>query len=101
MRKLRKAAFVVAMIGSLSMAGAGVASADDSNKGKEGDTTVCVIEANDNSFSLITIPDLTLPILSSSSRTQQLQNVCGEGNTGVQVNETTQDTDIAIDLGLL
>ncbi|MER7000788.1 hypothetical protein [Streptomyces sp. NPDC000410] len=84
MRKLRKAALVAAMVGSVSMFGAGVASA----AGDGGDTEViyCEAKVNNVSVGLLNIPNLSLGLAGEANpaTTNAVQQTCGEHNLSGQ-----------------
>lgn len=87
MRNLRKVALVAAMIGTLGMAGAGVASAGES--GSDGDGRNCVNYIDNSSFGLINIPNLNLnlPLLGSDSHNQSgTQQLCNNGDEAINAN---------------
>ncbi|WP_181764141.1 hypothetical protein [Streptomyces albidus (ex Kaewkla and Franco 2022)] len=87
MRKLREAAVVAAMVGSVSMLGAGVASAYGGEE-QELPTVNCVQDADSNSAT-ITFAGTLVPVTTGdagdadASATQQ---ICGVGN---EENENT------------
>lgn len=86
MRKLRKAALVAAMIGSLSMAGAGAASAD-SKADTGGGSTQCTQEATaSNSASLVNIPDVIIAVFGNVSQTNVIQQICSNGEASINEN---------------
>ncbi|SHI19954.1 hypothetical protein [Streptomyces sp. 3214.6] len=89
MRKLHKIALVAAMIGSLGMAGAGVASADVS--GVDGDSRECANHVENISFGLINIPDLNLPLLALSQNQHATQQICNNGDNAVNANVASQE----------
>ncbi|MDG9719531.1 hypothetical protein [Streptomyces sp. DH24] len=97
MRKLPKAALAAAMIGSLTMAGAGIASAGENGSGEDGDVRACVqvAEAN-NSEGLINLP-INLALLGNVQETTTIQQVCNNGDKSHVANvaeigaEQTQD----------
>jgi hypothetical protein len=118
MRKLRKAALVAAMIGSLSMAGAGVASATDYGNGtddkKTGDTGTCVnniAPETGNSEGLLgsllglNLNNNAIAILGNASATQVVQQSCavGDGATSFNISDVTtvQNNEDLLDLNLL
>ncbi|MEU1176957.1 hypothetical protein ABZ464_04785 [Streptomyces sp. NPDC005820] len=93
MLKLRKAGLVAAMIGSLTLAGAGVASATEAGTGGDGDFNQC-IQQGDVNVGLINLSDLNLALgllgggsVKDPSNTQQS---CSTGdnspNTSVAAN---------------
>lgn len=96
MRNLRKAALVVAMVGTLGMAGAGVASATEygngNDNGTDGDSRTCVNVAEASNEH--TGPNLVglvgdVSLLSSTSQTNVIQQICSNGDNSP--NEQTAD----------
>lgn len=86
MRTLRKAGLVAAMIGTLTLTGAGVASAG----GSDGNAQNCT-QTGDVNVGLVNLSKLNLglgELLSPSSQDNGTQLSCinGNGNTGVQVD---------------
>ncbi|MER7000789.1 hypothetical protein [Streptomyces sp. NPDC000410] len=101
MRKLRKAALVAAMVGSVSMFGAGVASA----AGDGGDTEViyCEAKVNNVSVGLVNIPNLSLGLLfgdANPATTNAVQQTCGEDNLSGQAAGANSGSGSVLD-GLL
>ncbi|SMF58599.1 hypothetical protein [Streptomyces sp. Amel2xC10] len=78
MRKLHKVALVAAMIGSLGMAGAGVAAAGDGGKGRECTQGAATKPSINNG--LINIPNLNLPLLGNLTESTAIQQSCVNGN---------------------
>ncbi|MFD9392641.1 hypothetical protein ACFWBB_18575 [Streptomyces sp. NPDC060000] len=87
MRKLHKTALVAAMIGSLTMAGAGIASAG----GSDGDSRECSNHVENISFGLINIPNLNLPLLGLSSNQDATQQICNNGDDAVNANVASRE----------
>ncbi|MFE0451961.1 hypothetical protein ACFW2D_11815 [Streptomyces sp. NPDC058914] len=98
MRKLRKAALVAAMIGSLSMAGAGVASATDYDKKDGGDDVRQCVQGADQSHEseasgliAVNLAVENIGLLGNASQQNTQQNICvnGDGSAafGVQAPE--------------
>ncbi|MFI9544961.1 hypothetical protein ACIHAR_13685 [Streptomyces sp. NPDC052016] len=106
MRKLRKAALVAAMIGSLSMAGAGVASATDYAKSTDGgdDVRQCLQNAqagNQEAGGLISaLNNLNVNVLGVQTISNSAQNSCviGDNSFSANFNEVEADRN---DAGLL
>ncbi|MFC4495399.1 hypothetical protein ACFPA8_14790 [Streptomyces ovatisporus] len=90
MRKLQKAAVVAAMIGSVSMVGAGVATAGGWEEPQELPTVNCEQDASNTNVDLIVAGTVTVAGSSGgdadASATQQ---ICGIGN---EENENTAGT---------
>ncbi|WP_416977467.1 hypothetical protein [Streptomyces sp. T028] len=93
MRTLRKAGLVAAMIGSLTLAGAGVASAN----GSDNDFQNCT-QTGEVNVGLLNIPDLNLGLggsggvlgglgLAQSHDAKQFSCVNGDGSGSVQVQD--------------
>lgn len=89
MRKLHKTALVAAMIGSLSLAGAGIASAGVA--GSDGDSRECANHVENISFGLINIPNLNLPLLGISSNQTATQQICNNGDDAVNANVASRE----------
>ncbi|MEV8535182.1 hypothetical protein [Streptomyces sp. NPDC051211] len=101
MRKLRKAALVAAMIGSLSMVGAGVASADGTDT--NGASTECTQAAGaSNTSTFITIPvNVAVAVFgnvtqsnstqSNTAQSNTIQQICINGDNGNAVNAASTD----------
>ncbi|WP_455351309.1 hypothetical protein [Streptomyces sp. SYSU K217416] len=105
MRKLRRAALVAAMVGSLGMVGAGVASAQDAydNGDDKKDKTVVVAceqanlsestqgdASNYEGGGLLGLIPLNLSLLDTTANQTQQQNICAGGDVyAVQVQETS------------
>ncbi|MEV6649341.1 hypothetical protein [Streptomyces sp. NPDC051219] len=94
MRKLRKAALVAAMVGSISMLGAGAASAQDSYTGDGDGGTTLVFCDNSDEGSLLDLSNLQLSVLglgSNTASTNQSNKGCSAGDlTQVNAAETEQ-----------
>ncbi|MFI7500043.1 hypothetical protein ACIBVL_16390 [Streptomyces sp. NPDC049687] len=96
MRKLHKAGLVAAMIGSLGLAGAGVASAHGSG-GDEG-SRQC-IQQGDVNVGLLNLQHLNLglggllgsPGIASEDNSRQQSCVTGDGSYSVQVRGDSED----------
>ncbi|MET7655422.1 MULTISPECIES: hypothetical protein [unclassified Streptomyces] len=86
MRKLHKTALVAAMIGSLTLAGAGIASAGDSDGGSDGGSRQCANHVENISFGLLNLPNLSLPILGSVSNQTANQQICNNGDDAINAN---------------
>ncbi|MFJ4776574.1 hypothetical protein [Streptomyces sp. NPDC088762] len=102
MRKLRKAALVAAMIGSLSMVGAGVASADGDGDGAARECTQAA-EASNTSTSVnvpVNIAVAVFGVVAQSNTTQtntaqsnEIQQICVNGDNGSAANALGLDFD--------
>ncbi|MFE9624388.1 hypothetical protein [Streptomyces sp. NPDC006527] len=99
MRKLRKAALVAAMIGSLSMAGAGVASATDYGKSTDGgdDIRQCLQKAeagNEEAGGLISaLNNLNVNVLGVQTISNTAQNSCVIGDDSFSANFSSVEAD--------
>jgi hypothetical protein len=96
MRKLREAALVAAMVGTLGMVGAGVATAtgDDGNgTGTDGGTRLCVqnAEQSDPVYQIGLINLNQVPILGSVANPDVIQQSCVNGdNSGTWSGTNTE-----------
>ncbi|MEU9982183.1 hypothetical protein [Streptomyces sp. NPDC050856] len=104
MRKLRNAALVAAMLGSVSMLGAGAAAASDTYGDQDGNVVVCdqQSEVSRDTFQLglINVVSGPITVLGSGPATAvSVQQICS-GEDTVAANEADAETGPGLDLGL-